>query len=78
MSLLPLQFPSVLFEMAFTLAVIAGALLLVGVVGSLAVFAYRSTMGDGVEDPAAVVPDRIEDDEDALQEGDADDEWDYY
>lgn len=72
-----LQFPGGLFEMAFTLALVAAALLLVGVIVSLGVFAYRSTKGDGVPDPEEVVPEQVNDDE-GVTEGDADDEWKYY
>jgi len=71
-----LQLPSNLFGMAFTLALIAGGLLLAGVVVSLAVFAYRSTRGDGVPDPEGAVPGEV-DGEDVTEGGD-DDEWKYY
>lgn len=71
------QLPGGLFEAAFTLAVVAGGLLLVGALVSFAVFAYRSVKGEGMRDPEEVVPEKIEDD-DELTEGGADDEWDYY
>lgn len=77
MGIVLLVLPSGLFEMAFTLALVAGALLLVGMMVSLGVFAYRSTKGDGVRDPEEVVPEKISDDE-GVTEGDADDEWKYY
>lgn len=70
-----LQLPSGLFGMAFTLALIAGALLLVGVMVSLGVFAYRSTRGDGVPDPEDVAPEKADE---GVSEGHDDDEWKYY
>ncbi len=74
---LVLQFPGALWEMAFTLALVAGAVLLIGMILSLGVFAYRSTKGEGVPDPEEVVPEKIDDDT-GVTEGDADDEWKYY
>lgn len=71
------QLPSNLFDLAFTLAVVTAALLLIGGMVSFAVFLYRSIKGEGMKDPEEVVPEKIED-EDGLREGDEDDEWDYY
>ncbi len=68
--------PSGLFEMAFTAALVAGGLLLLGGLVSFVVFGYRSIKGDGMRDPKEVVPEKVEDDE--LSEGGSDDEWDYY
>jgi hypothetical protein len=73
-----LQFPSGLFEMAFTLALVAGALLLLGGMASMGVFLYRSVKGDGMKDPREVVPEKTKDDDSGATKGDADDEWDYY
>lgn len=70
-------FPSGLFEMAFTAALIAGGILLLGGLVSFAVFGYRSIKGEGMRDPQEVVPEKVNDD-DELTEGDPDDEWDYY
>jgi len=72
-----LQFPSGLFEMAFTGALVAGAILLLGGLISFAVFLYRNTKGEGMKDPSEVVPEKV-DDEDELTQGSQDDEWDYY
>jgi hypothetical protein len=66
------QLPSDLFGAAFTIALVLGALLLLGGLVSFAVFAYRSVRGEGMRDPREVVP------EEAGDEGDSDDEWDYY
>lgn len=66
--------PTGLFDTAFTVALLAGGLLLLGGMVSFAVFAYRSVRGDGMKDPEEVAPDRDDD----LSEGDADDEWDFY
>lgn len=71
-------FPSGLFEMAFTLAVVAGGLLLIGATISLAVYGYRNLKGEGTRDPAEVAPERVDDEEDGIREADPDDEWDYY
>lgn len=70
--------PSGLFEMAFTLAVVAGAALLIGAIVSLAVFAYRNVKGEGMRDPEEVVPEKVADEEDGVSKADPDDEWDYY
>lgn len=69
---------SSLFEMAFTAALVVGALLLLGVMVSLAVFAYRSVRGEGMKDPPESAAKSPADGESDLQEGDSDDEWDYY
>lgn len=70
--------PSDIFEILFTAATVIAGLLLLGLTLSLGVYAYRATRGEGVKDPEEVVPDRIEDDDEGVTEGDADDEWDYY
>lgn len=70
--------PSGLFEMAFTLAVVAGAALLIGAIVSLAVFAYRNLKGEGMRDPEEVAPEKVADEEDGVSKADPDDEWDYY
>lgn len=67
-----------LLDMAFSVAFIAGALLLVGGLLSFAVFLYRSVAGDGMKDPREVAPEKVKDDDDGVSKGDADDEWDYY
>lgn len=61
---------------AFTIALVLGGLLLLGGLLSFAVFAYRSVRGDGMRDPREVVPEKAGDE--GVEEGDADDEWDYY
>ncbi|PSQ47563.1 hypothetical protein BRD19_09125 [Halobacteriales archaeon SW_7_65_23] len=61
-------------EFAFSIALIAGALLLLGGLVSFAVFAYKTTRGDGMKDPREAMPEN----DDELTEGDSDDEWDYY
>lgn len=70
--------PSGIFEMAFTIAIVAGAILLIGAMGSLAVFGYRSVRGEGTRDPAEVVPEKVDDEENGVTKADPDDEWDYY
>lgn len=65
-----------LFETAFTAALIAGGLLFLGGLVSFAVFAYRSVKGEGMRDPREVAPEETEDDD--VERGDSDDEWDYY
>ncbi len=72
----PLQ--STLFEMAFTIALLAGAAILLGGLASLAVFIYKSTRGEGMKDPreSDVVSDAT--DEDTVSKGEPDDEWKYY
>jgi len=72
------SFPSGLFEMAFTLALVAGALLLLGGMVSMGVFLYRSVKGDGMKDPREVAPEKTKDDDSGVSKGDTDDEWDYY
>ena len=67
--------PNGLFETAFSVALVAGALLFIGGLVSFAVFAYRSVKGDGMKDPEEVRPDH---DDDELTKGDSDDEWDFY
>jgi hypothetical protein len=69
---------SSLFEIAFTAALVVGALLLVGVVISLAMFAYQSVRGEGMKDPRESTAGSPADGESELQEGNHDDEWDYY
>jgi hypothetical protein len=71
------QISSDLLGGAFTIALVAGGLLLAGAFVSFAVFAYRSVKGDGMRDPQEVVPEKTTDDDD-LTEGSSDDEWDYY
>lgn len=66
-----------LADMAFSLALIAGAALLLGAMVSLSVFAYRSIKGEGMKDPREVAPEKTDDDG-GVSEGEADDEWDYY
>jgi len=70
--------PSSLFEIAFTAALLVGALLLVGVVISLAMFVYRSVRGEGMKDPRESAAESPANGESDLQEGETDDEWDYY
>jgi len=72
------QFSGTLVEMGFTLALLAGGLLLLGAVVSLLVFAYRSVLGEGSRDPREVAPEKTNDDEDGLSKGGPNDEWDYY
>lgn len=66
-----------LLGMAFSVAVVVGALLFVGGLVSFAVFLYRSVSGDGMRDPREVAPEKVKDD-DGVTKGDSDDEWDYY
>lgn len=66
-----------LLEMAFSVAVVAAALLFIGGLVSFAVYLYQSIAGDGMKDPREVVPENAADDE-GLRKGDPDDEWDYY
>lgn len=66
-----------LADVAFSLALIAGAALLLGAMVSLSVFVYRSVKGEGMKDPREVAPEKTDDDAE-VSEGDADDEWDYY
>jgi len=77
MDVVLISFPSSLFEMAFTLALVAGGLLLLGGIVSGLVYAYKSISGEGVRDPREAVPEKAETD-DGLTKGDEDDEWDYY
>lgn len=72
-----LQFPSGLFEMAFTLALVAGAVLILGGLVSFGVYLYRSVRGEGMKDPREVVPEKVNDEEE-LSKGNQDDEWEYY
>jgi len=72
------SFPSGVFEMAFSLALVAGALLLLGGMVSMGVFLYRSMKGDGMKDPREVAPEKTKDDDTGVTKGDTDDEWDYY
>jgi hypothetical protein len=72
------SFPSGVFEMAFSLALVAGALLLLGGMVSMGVFLYRSMKGDGMKDPREVAPEKTKDDDSGVTKGDTDDEWDYY
>jgi len=69
------QFSSDLLSGAFTLALIAGGLLLLGGLVSLGVFIYRSVKGDGMRDPQEVAS---ETDSDEVTEGGPDDEWEFY
>jgi hypothetical protein len=70
------QVGSGLFETAFTVALVAGGLLFLGGLVSFAVFLYRSVSGDGMRDPGEVVPEEANDDD--VERGDDDEEWDYY
>lgn len=54
-------------------AVLAGTLVLVLMVVALGSFAYKSLSGDGIE-----WPDEQEVDDDTVNQGDEDDEWEYY
>jgi len=72
-----LQFPSGLFEMALSGALLVGAVLLLGGLVSFGVFLYNSVKGDGMKDPSEVVPEKVDDDEGPTKGG-KDDEWDYY
>ena len=72
------SFPSGVFEMAFSLALVAGALLLLGGMVSMGVFLYRSMKGDGMKDPREVAPEKTKDDDSGVTKGDTDDEWDHY
>ncbi|PSP91721.1 hypothetical protein BRC87_02215 [Halobacteriales archaeon QS_4_66_20] len=67
-----------MFEMAFSLALVAGALLLLGGMVSMGVFLYRSMKGDGMKDPREVAPEKTKDGDSGVTKGDTDDEWDYY
>lgn len=78
MNAIILQFSSNLIEMGFTLALVAGGLLLVGALVSFTVFLYRSVLGDGMKDPREVAPEKTKDDDNGLRKGDPNDEWDYY
>jgi hypothetical protein len=70
--------PSGLFELAFAVAVLSGAVLLLGGLVSFAVFAYRSLRGEGMRDPRESSAGTAGDDESDLRKGDPDDDWDYY
>lgn len=70
------QTGSGLFDLAFTAAVFVAGLLLLGGLASFVVFLYRSVRGDGMRDPREVAPEKAGDE--GLQEGDSEDEWDYY
>lgn len=72
-----LQFPSGLFEMAFTLALVAGAVLILGGLVSFGVYLYKSVRGEGMKDPREVAPEKVNDEEE-LSKGNQDDEWEYY
>lgn len=71
------QISSDLLSGAFSIAVIAGGLLLLGGLVSMAVFIYRSVKGDGMRDPQEVASEKTTD-PDEVTEGNPDDEWDYY
>ena len=71
------QVSSDLLRGAFTIALVAGGLLLLGALVSFGVFAYRSVKGDGMRDPQDVAPEKTTDSDD-VTEGSPDDEWDYY
>ncbi|OYR55063.1 hypothetical protein DJ73_02975 [Halorubrum sp. Ea1] len=77
MDMIVVQISSDLLSGAFTLAVIAGGLLLLGGLVSFGVFIYRSVKGDGMRDPQEVAPEKATD-SDEVTEGSPDDEWDYY
>lgn len=66
--------PTGLFDMAFSLALLAGALLFIGGLISFAVFGYRSIKGEGMKDTGDEAPG----DDGELTEGDSDDEWEFY
>lgn len=76
MNLIVVQVSSDLLSGAFSIAVLAGGLLLFGALISFAVFAYRSVKGDGMRDPQDIAPENAADDD--VTEGGPDDEWDYY
>lgn len=63
-----------LLESVGQLAVIAGTLLLALALVAFAAFAYKSVRGDGVEWPE----DRDPEDDEEVQRGDDDDEWEFY
>jgi len=67
-----------LLDMAFSVAVVVGALLFVGGLLSFFVYGYRSVAGDGMRDPREVAPEKVEDTDDGVTKGDSDDEWEYY
>jgi hypothetical protein len=62
-----------LLETLAQAAVLAGTLLLLLMLVALGAYAYKQTRGDGVE-----WPDETPEDEDDVQSGSTDDEWDYY
>jgi|JXWS01.1.fsa_nt_gb hypothetical protein len=57
-----------LLESVSQIAVVAGSLLLVGMLVGFGAFAYKQVLGDGIEWP----------DEQDGHEAESDDEWDYY
>jgi hypothetical protein len=57
-----------LLESVSQIAVVAGSLLLVGMLVGFGAFAYKQVLGDGIEGP----------DEQDGHEAESDDEWDYY
>lgn len=68
-----LQLGDGLLESVAQVAVIAGMLLLLAMIVALGGYAYKSLRGDGIE-----WPEDVEEEDDDLSEGSADDEWDYY
>lgn len=67
-----IQIGSGLLESVSQVAVLAGAVVLGGMVVALVVFAYKSLAGDGIEWPDD------EEDPEGVSVGSEDDEWKYY
>lgn len=59
-------------ESVAQVAVIAGTLVLALMIVAMATYAYKQLRGDGVEWPDE------ESNDDSVNRGDTDDEWDYY
>jgi hypothetical protein len=74
MSLAVLQVGGGLLESVSQIAVVAGTLVLAGMVVALVVYAYKSLSGEGIEWPE----DKKEEGEGGVSKGSEDDEWDYY
>jgi hypothetical protein len=72
-SLLLQSFGGGLLGSVAQVAVLAGTLVLLLALVGFGAFAYKQLRGDGVE-----WPDETPEEEDGVQAGDADDEWDYY
>lgn len=69
-----LQVGGGLLESVSQVAVLAGTVVLGGMVVALVVFAYKSLAGDGIEWPE----DEAEEDDESVSVGSDDDEWKYY